>query len=73
LWFEGLGFDGLAGLDGLGGGEFAIAVWLGARGTGMEFTDFPDCGTTGGTRNREYLFGGEFFGFHHHIMQRSWL
>jgi hypothetical protein len=45
-------------------------MWLGARGTGMEFTDFADRCPTGGTGNGEDLVGAEFSGFHHDIMQR---
>ncbi len=65
MWFDGLRFEGL------GGRESPVAVGLGARGAGMEFTGFSDRGTTGGTGNGEYLICGEFFGFHHDIMQRS--
>ncbi len=35
----------------LGCGEFPISVWLGAQGTGMQFTSFPDRCTTGITRH----------------------
>jgi hypothetical protein len=70
FYFDGVGGgDGLGCFEGLGGGEFPVPVGLGARGAGMEFTSFSDCGTTGGTGHGGYLFGGEFFGFHHDIMQ----
>jgi hypothetical protein len=36
-------------VQGLGCGEFPIPVWLGARGTGMKFTDLPDRCTTSST------------------------
>ena len=55
----------------LGCGEFPVSVWLGARGTRMQFASFPDRSTTSSTRHGQYLFRGEFFGLHHHIMQLS--
>jgi hypothetical protein len=73
LWPDGFhrdGGDGLGCFDGIGGGKFPVAMGLGARGTGMEFTHFPDGSATRSARHRGYLFGGEFSGFHHHIMQR---
>ena len=36
--------------DGVGGCELPISMWLGAWGTGMQFTNFPDSRTTSGTR-----------------------
>lgn len=56
----------------LGGGEFPVSVWLRAWGSGMQLTSFPDRRTTCRTRHRQYLFRGEFFGLHPHIMPRSW-
>jgi hypothetical protein len=36
----------------------------------MQFTGFPNSGTTSSTRHGQYLFRGEFFGLHKQIMQR---
>jgi len=36
---------------GFGCREFPISVWLGARGTRMQFTGFPDGSTTRSTRH----------------------
>ena len=35
----------------LGSGEFPVSVWLGARSTRVQFTNFPDRRTTSGTRH----------------------
>jgi hypothetical protein len=56
---------------GLGCGKFPISVWLGAQGTGVQFTRFFDRSTTSGARHGQYLFQREFLGFHYYIMQRS--
>ncbi len=47
--YDPLSFAGF--FHGLGCGEFPIPVWLGARGAGMQFTDFADRCTTGVTRH----------------------
>ena len=47
-------------------------MWLGARGTSMQFTTFPDRSTASGTRHGPYLFRGEFFRLHHDIMHLSY-
>jgi hypothetical protein len=65
LSFAGLHFQGL------GCGKFPVSVWLGAQGTRMQFTSFLGRCTARRTRHGEYLFPGEFFGFHRDIMQRS--
>ncbi len=36
---------------GLGCGEFSVPVWLGARGTCMQFANFPDRCSTSSTRH----------------------
>ena len=66
--FAGLRFHGL------GCGKFPISVWLVAQGTSMQFTSFLGRCTTSRIRHGEYLFQGEFLGFHHRIVQRfgSW-
>jgi hypothetical protein len=58
------------GFQGFGCGKFPISVWLGARGTRMQFTCFIDRCTTRRTRHGQYLFQREFFGFHSHIIMR---
>lgn len=50
-------------------GKFPIPVRLGAWGTGMKFTNFPDRCTTSSTGHSHYLLRREFFGFHGHMMQ----
>jgi len=64
LPFAGLQFRGL------GCGQFPIPVRLGAGGAGMQFTRFLGRCTTSSTRHGQYLFRGEFPGFHNHIMQQ---
>src|ERR1700756_1700123 len=59
-----------ASFNGLGGGKFPIAMWLGAHGTRMQFTSFFLRCTTSRTRHGKYLFQREFLGFHHYRMQR---
>lgn len=54
---------------GLRCGKFPIPVRLGAWGTGMKFTNFPDRRTASGTRHSQYLLRREFLGFHCHMMQ----
>jgi len=36
---------------GVGGGEFPVAVWLGAWGARVQFANFADGGTTRGARH----------------------
>jgi hypothetical protein len=61
-----LSFSGLH-FHGLGYGKFPVSVWLGAQGTRMQFTSFLGRCTASRTRHGEYLFSGEFFGFHRDI------
>jgi hypothetical protein len=61
----------LLGFHGLGCGKFPISVRLGAQGARKQCTSFPDRRTASRTRHGEYLFPGEFPGFHSHMMQRS--
>jgi len=56
---------------GLGCGEFPVSVGLGTQGARMQFTTFPDRCTTGDTWHGQYLFRGEFLGFHSSMMQPS--
>jgi len=65
LSFAGLHFHGL------GCGKFSIPVWLGARGTRVQFTRLPSCCSTSRTRHGNYLPQREFLGFHNPIMQHS--
>ena len=56
---------------GLGCGEFPVSVWLRARGTRMQFTNFADRSTTSSARHGQCLFQGEVFALHHHIIERG--
>lgn len=55
----------------LGCREFPVSMWLGARSTRMQFTDFPNRCTTSNTRHGQYLFRREFPSLHPNIMQLS--
>ena len=68
---ESLAFAGFC-FHSFGCGEFPVSVRLGARGTSMQFTSFPGRSAASGTRHGQYLFRGEFFRLHHHIMQQSY-
>jgi hypothetical protein len=68
---ESLSFAGFC-FHSFGCGEFPVSVWLGARGTRMQFTSFPGRSAASGTRHEQYLFRGEFFRLHQHIMQLSY-
>jgi hypothetical protein len=61
----------LAFLHSVGCGKLPISVWLGAQGTGMQFTSFLGGCTTRGTRHGQNLLQGEFLGFHRAKVQRS--
>jgi hypothetical protein len=68
---ESLSFAGFC-FHSFGCGEFPVSVWLGARGTRMQFTSFPGRSAASGTRHGQDLFRREFFRLHHHIMQLSY-
>jgi hypothetical protein len=61
---EDLGTAEASGFDGFGGGEFAVDVWFGARGTGMERAALAGDGATGGTGYGRKLGWGEVFHSH---------
>jgi hypothetical protein len=70
---ERLGAAEAFGFDGFGGGEFAVYVGFGARGTGMEEAAVPDGDATGGTGYGRKLSRGQVFHTHEErIRQKTW-